>query len=225
MDGKSFALCEVKTLDSSDPNGEFEAILSAPTLDRDGEVIEAGAFNPLPDRIPIDVDHGMTVDSTVGSGSPFYDGDLLKIRGRFASTERAQTVRTLIAEGHVDRMSVTFMNADRQDKDGVPHIVHAELLNAAFVPIPSNRQAAVLMAKAFQPDSDELKATKADRLQSIHDLAVANGAVCGKAAHVHQDENESEADAPETPAAAGKSPVSEAGLAYLRALADAAATP
>lgn len=152
---KSYAICEVKSLDGDDPNGSFEAILSAPTLDRDGEVIDARAFEPLPDRIPIDIDHGMTVATTVGSGVPFYDGDVLKIRGSFSSIPRAQELRTLVKEQHIGRMSVTFMSAERSTKDGVPHVEKGELLNAAFVPIPSNREAAVLVAKAFAPTEGE----------------------------------------------------------------------
>lgn len=175
---KSSVICTVKSLEGDDPNGSFEAILSAPTLDRDGEVIDTRAFEPLPDRIPIDIDHGMTVSTTVGSGTPYYDGDVLKIKGTFSSIPRAQELRTLVTEGHVARMSVTFMDAERSTKDGVPHVTRAELLNAAFVPIPSNREAAVLVAKAFAATDEEMKATKADRLQSIHDLAVANGAQC-----------------------------------------------
>lgn len=153
---KSYAICEVKSLDGDDPNGSFEAILSAPTLDRDGEVIAAKAFEPLPDRIPIDIDHGMTVATTVGSGQPYYDGDVLKIKGTFSSIPRAQELRTLVTEGHIGRMSVTFMGAERSTKDGVPHVERGELLNAAFVPIPSNREAAVLVAKAFAPDTKAL---------------------------------------------------------------------
>jgi hypothetical protein len=158
---KSYAICEVKSLDGDDPNGSFEAILSAPTLDRDGEVIDAKAFEPLPDRIPIDIDHGMTVATTVGSGQPYYDGDVLKIKGSFSSIPRAQELRTLVTEGHIGRMSVTFMGAERSTKDGVPHVERGELLNAAFVPIPSNREAAVLVAKAFAPTEGE-KAAESD---------------------------------------------------------------
>ena len=37
---KSYAFAAVKSLDSENPNGEFEVVLSAATVDRDGEVIE-----------------------------------------------------------------------------------------------------------------------------------------------------------------------------------------
>ncbi len=131
-------------------DGSFEAIMSAPTLDRDGEVIDSLAFAPLPSKITVDIDHAMSVRSVVGSGEPFYDeAGLLKIRGRFASTPLGQEVRTLVKEGHVDRMSVTFRGAQRDiGEDGLQHVRKGELLNVAFVVIPSNREAAVLAAKS-----------------------------------------------------------------------------
>jgi len=42
------------------------------------------------------------------------------------------------------------MGAVREEKDGVPHVVKAELLNGAFVPIPSNRESEVLSAKSYE---------------------------------------------------------------------------
>lgn len=169
----------VKAIDSGDPNGAFEAVLSAPTKDRDGEVVDAKAFEPLPDRISIDVDHGMSVMSTVASGRPFYDGELLKIQGTYASTPRGQEVRTLVAEGHITTMSVAFMDPTREVKDGVPHVVSAELLNAAFVAIPSNREAQVTAAKTALAKVGARNSSKdSERLQQIHDLAVENGADC-----------------------------------------------
>lgn len=158
--------------DGSD--GEFEAVLSIPTKDRDGEIVDARAFEPLPEYIPIDVDHGMSVTSTVGSGTPYYDGDVLRFTGKFASTQLGQEVRTLVMEGHVRKMSVAFMSAQRvEDEDGTTHVVSAELLNAAIVAIPSNREADILAAKAL-----DLKANKGQSLQQIHDLAATAGAEC-----------------------------------------------
>jgi HK97 family phage prohead protease len=151
MDSKNILRGEIKSADDKDPAGAFVAVLSAPTLDRDGEIIDAGAFEPLPEHIPIDVDHGMDTRSTVGSGRPYYDGDLLMFEGRFASTPLGQETRTLVTEGHVRKMSVAFMGAKREeDEDGVVHIRSGELLNAAVVSIPSNRDADILAAKAFE---------------------------------------------------------------------------
>jgi HK97 family phage prohead protease len=154
-DTKSFGIVDVDikatTDDEGVADGSFEAILSAPTLDRDGEVIDGRAFDPLPDHITIDIDHGMSVGTTVGSGTPYYEGDVLKFRGTFSSIPRAQEVRTLVTEGHIRKMSVAFMNASRETDpdDERTHIRRAELLNAAIVPIPSNREASILAAKAL----------------------------------------------------------------------------
>jgi hypothetical protein len=73
------------------PHGSFEVILSAPTLDRDGEIIDSRAFEPLPPRINFDTDHSMTCDSVVGSGVPFYDEDGERCGSRAGS--RATTGR------------------------------------------------------------------------------------------------------------------------------------
>lgn len=203
---KMFLLGNVKSADGDnedDQFGSFDVVLSAPTLDRDGEVIDSRAFEPLPEHITFDVDHGMSTSTTVGSGTPFYDDEgNLRVRGTFSSIPRAQEVRTLVREGHIRTTSVAFMSSERADLDGVPHITRAELLNGAFVAIPSNRQAVVLDAKAFEEKSGSRNSSKdLERLQTIHDLAVDNGAVCAA-----QDETTS---APVAPAdEAGKSPAS-----------------
>lgn len=132
-------------------DGEFLAVMSDPTLDRDGEIIDPGAFEPLPAKINVDIDHNTSVLATVGSGFPFYSGEKLMIRAKFASTPTAQEVRTLVTEGHIDRMSVRFKDARRQPDDkGIPHVVKAELLNVGIVQIPANDSAAILAAKAAE---------------------------------------------------------------------------
>lgn len=156
MDNKMYALGEVKAAPDDDGSGvgEFDVILSAPTLDRDGEVIDAKVFEPLPEHITFDIDHGMSTATTVGSGKPFYDGDVLRVKGTYSSIPRAQEVRTLVREGHIRTTSVAFMGAEREEKDGVTHIKRAELLNGAFVPIPSNRESVVLSAKSHAEQVD-----------------------------------------------------------------------
>lgn len=149
-------------------SGEFLAVISDPTLDRDGEILDAGAFEPLPDKITIDIDHGMSVRSTVGSGKPFYEGDQLMIRGRFASTDLAKDTRTLVTEGHIDRMSVAFGSAKReQGEDGVPHLVKGELLNVAIVAIPANPSAAILAAKAGIGETGPTEVLVLDRPETV----------------------------------------------------------
>lgn len=143
-------LATIKAAPGAAGTGEFEAVMSVPTLDRDGEVVDAKAFEPLPERITIDIDHAMSVEKTVASGVPFYDGDMLKVKGTFASTELGQNVRTLVTEGHIWQMSVAYMNAQYEDEDGVPHLRKGELLNAAIVGIPSNRESVITAAKSLQ---------------------------------------------------------------------------
>jgi HK97 family phage prohead protease len=167
IDTKAFTV-DIKMDEGDLADGEFLSIMSAPTLDRDGEIIDTNAFAPLPEKITVDIDHDMSVRSIVASGRPYYDNDgLLKIRGQFASTALAQDVRTLVREGHVDRMSVTFRAARREiGEDGVTHIRGAELLNVAFVAVPSNREAAVLAAKSIDDltsDGDLAQAVEAMR--------------------------------------------------------------
>jgi len=152
---KHYALGTVKDLgDASDFPGTFEVILSTPELDRDGEVIEKGAFEPLPEFVSFDIDHGMSVATTVASGAPRYDGALLKVKGTWSSIPEAQKVRTLVREGHVRFTSVAFMAPKYETKDGVPTITKAEILNGAFTPIPSNRGAEVIAAKSFDDGID-----------------------------------------------------------------------
>lgn len=216
---KRVALFEVKELVGSDPNGEFEAILSMPTLDRDGEVIDAGAFEPLPNEIPIHKFHDFS--SPVAVAEPFYDGDVLKARGVFDPDPDAQTIRAKVGRS-IRYMSVGFMAATRSDEDGTPHITKAELLEASFVSVPSNREAAILAVKAHK-EAFETKATKGDRLQQIHDLSVANGAKCA----VDDEPKSPTAPDPEKKAAApaaADSPadvtLGQARLAVLRAEAE-----
>lgn len=203
MRHKTFAMAEVKAAESEHPSGEFEVILSAETLDRDGEVIDARAFEPLPESIPFHAFHDF--HDPIGRAEPFYDGDVLKARGIFASTPRAQEIRTLVAEGVIGHTSVGFMAATRKDADDdTPHVTSAELLEGSFVSVPSNREAAVLLAKEYAHKSGARNSARdAERLQSIHDYAVENGAKCAAA--------EDATHAPEPPASreAGKVPASD----------------
>jgi len=208
---KSYAFAEVKSVAGEHPNGEFEVILSAQTLDRDGEVIEAKAFEPLPESIPFHAFHDF--HDPIGRGAPFYDGDVLKARGVYASTPRAQEIRTLVAEGIIGHTSVGFMSAARKDgEDGTPHITNGELLEGSFVSVPSNREAAVLAAKSFDAylkAGSRNSAKDAERLQAIHDLAVDNGAKCAA--------ETATTEAPATPddSSSGKSLASEVVAAAL----------
>lgn len=160
--------------------GTFEAILSAPTKDRDGETLLPEEWKqPLPDHITVDIDHQMTVAGTIGSAKPWIDekGNL-RISGTFASTTKAQEVRTLMQEGHINRTSVAFMS-ERTKKDGVTTVTR-EVLNAAIVAIPANREAVVLSAKGLKAGARNSQ-SDLEHIQAIHDHAVALGADTGTA--------------------------------------------
>lgn len=168
------------------PHGTFEVILSSPTLDRDGEIVDSKAFEPLPGHITFDTDHSLTCDSVVGSGSPSYAEDgTLRVKGGFASDDRSQTIRQKVLDGHIRSTSVTFMAAERvKDEKGVPHVVKAELLNGTFTPVPSNRESVVLTAKSIvdhelaQKVGARNSSADASVIQSMHDSAVTLGAAC-----------------------------------------------
>jgi HK97 family phage prohead protease len=237
VDKKTFAIAEVRAAESDNPNGEFLVILSAETLDRDGEVVDSKAFEPLPDSIPFHAFHDF--NDPIGRGVPAYaDDGTLQARGTFASTVRAQEIRTLVAEGVIGHTSVGFMAAVRSDEKDVPHVVSAELLEGSFVSVPSNREAAVLVAKGYDTALSIAAIHKAaqaagatvvktgarnstkdsERLQTIHDLAVTNGAVCASTEGAPTDPA---TEAPETPGQEpGKSPASDVvTVARLRARA------
>lgn len=206
QDKKTFAVAEVKSAESDNVNGEFEIIMSTDAVDRDGESIVKGAFEPLPASIPVHAFHDF--NDPIGRAVPEYRDGRLVGRGFFASTPRAQEIRQLVADGVIGHTSVGFMAADRKSADGAPEIHSAELLEVSFVSVPSNREAAVLMVKDASTKAGSRNSSKdAERLQSIHDLAVSNGAVCeGK--HATADEHATEA--PETPSVEdGKSPASD----------------
>lgn len=208
MERKTFAMAEVKAAASDSPTGEFDIVMSTDSLDRDGEVVVKGAFEPLPESIPVHAFHDF--NDPVGRVTPSYDdAGRLVGRGYFASTARAQEIRQLVTDGVIGHTSVGFMAADRGEaEDGTPQVKSAELLEVSFVSIPSNRDATVLAAKRYMALADDAKtgarnsAKDFERLQSIHDFAVENGAKCAAA-------EEHATSAPESPAdEAGKAPAS-----------------
>jgi len=177
----------VEDADTDKPHGGFTAVLSTPSLDRDGDILTRDEWvTPLPERLPLDIDHNMTVEGTVGSFRPYFDDEgRLMMDATFASTPKAQEVRTLIKEGHIGSVSVAFMT-DRSKKDGTPR---RELLNAGVVAIPSNRDAVILSSKSDSADKTveaEVVTTKANGdmalIQAIHDASCHMGAMCCESA-------------------------------------------
>lgn len=200
--------------DESAPHGSFDVILSTPDLDRDGEEVRSSEWKrPLPEHITFDTDHAMSVEKTVGSGKPFInDEGNLQVRGTYASTQLAQLTRTLVNEGHIRTTSVTFLRHTSDDAKGAK-VTTRELLNGAFVPVPANPHALVLASKTGARNS----AKDAERIQSIHDLSVSNGAECKHPPEKNATDPEIKAAAP----APAPSPADVAALiARARALAE-----
>lgn len=171
--------------DASSDTGVFDVVLSAETEDRDGDTLLRDEWKtPLPDHITFDTDHGMSVATTIGSGVPtIADDGTLRVSGSYSSIPRGQEIRTLVNEGHIRTVSVAFLT--EKTAKGATTKTTRELLNGAFVAIPSNREAVVLSSKGFDAMVAETKAaqvvdTKA--LQTVHDSLVAAGAECGAVA-------------------------------------------
>lgn len=166
--------------DADSPNGSFHIILSTAAKDRDGEQLLPTEWEtPLPTRITMDVDHGMSVATTVGSGIPTIEDDgKMHVRGTYASIPRAQEVRALVNEGHVTKTSVAFLRKTSTDAKGVK-TTRRELLNGAFVAVPANDEANVLASKNVEgKEGRRNNAGDAKAIQSIHDTASSLGASC-----------------------------------------------
>lgn len=187
MDTKTVGavVATVKDLgDGESGNGEFEAIISTASIDRDGESIPKGAFDPLPDEIPIHINHDFTdVGAVVGRGKLFYDGDVLKVKGRYAGTPTAQQLRQLVSEGMVQTMSVGYIDAKYTDVKGVPTLQSADLIEASFVSVPANREALVLASKTLTPAPSPSSIGAAMGAQAIGQIAAAVKAVDGSYEH------------------------------------------
>lgn len=221
---------ELKALDDGDEKtaGTFEGVMSVPVLDRDNEIIDSKAFDPLPEHITIDIDHGLTVEKTVGSGKPYYDVDgHLKVKGTFASTPLGQQVRTLVKEGHIRHMSVVFRNPLRE-KDaatGLQHVRKGELVNCTITGIPANTSTSINAKYAVGETGPELKvgarnsAKDQERIQNTHDHMVELGATCGEK-HVHAaEQKDADTEAPADTTAAPAAVVAGAEVEVARASA------
>ncbi len=204
----NFVIAEVKSAPSDDPNGEFEIVMSTDSIDRDGESIVKGAFEPLPASVPVHAFHDF--NDPVGRAVPSYNeaGQLVG-KGHFASTPRAQEIRQLVADGVIGHTSVGFMAAERKSADdGPPLVLKAELLEVSFVSVPSNRDAAVLMVKQYDRDlkvGARNSQKDATNVQGIHDLAVAVGAIC------EHSTNDAPAASPEPDAGTRSVPAPDSG--------------
>lgn len=141
----------VPVTDSQSPHGEAVVILSTKAKDRDGDELYPDEWKrPLPDYITFDTDHGMSVPTTVGGGKPFInEKGQLQVGVGFSSLKNAQDTRTLVNEGIIRNVSVSYL--ERKGANGRPE---RELLGGSFVPIPANPEAVILSSKAAKNSHD-----------------------------------------------------------------------
>lgn len=155
------AIASVKDVGDDSDTGAFEVALSTPDKDRDGDELLTKDWAPLPDHITFDIDHGMSVASTVGSGTPSFDDEgRMIVKGTYASTPLAQETRTLVKEGHIRSVSVAYLERVTKAADGKTSRVR-ELLNGAFVAVPANPNAMVLSSKSLADASAKAVVVKA----------------------------------------------------------------
>src|SRR5258706_13418054 len=97
--------------------GELEGHASVfGSIDQDGDVVMPGAFKkPLSDwsrskqPLPLIADHDLSTAGVIGSvHDAREDGTGLRVKARFSSDQKAQSVRTKMVEGHLKGMSFTY---------------------------------------------------------------------------------------------------------------------
>jgi hypothetical protein len=91
LERKSFDAPIAFTPPSDDkPYGGFVAVASDDSLDRDGErLLRSEWVTPLPDRITLDTEHGMSVGTTIGSAHPYFANAVILDAKAFGSAVTA----------------------------------------------------------------------------------------------------------------------------------------
>lgn len=172
---------DCKSLESE--TGGFDAILSTSDVDRDGESIDIKSWGDLPESIPVNADHDMTIKGLIGTGVPRIEDGVVRLAVTFASTPEAQEIRTLIKEGHIRSTSVEFIRRSSTDAKGVK-TTRREMIGAAVTNYPANPNAVIVGSKAGARNSSRDQGM----IQQMHDHAKELGAACGKSVTVITDE-------------------------------------
>lgn len=188
-DLQSIARISIK---SAVPEGEkyMRVIATAPTLDRDGEVIDTASLHvPLKPKgwkyardlteqdvidLPFLLDHKWEVEKQLGSVRSMFmnmDSELETVVG-FTSLDRGKDAHTLAKEGHLgNSFSGTFDYSQSYTVEDV--IYEAEIVELSMVFKGSNRSARVLeVSKSVKKEGTmpeltlEEKKTEAERLQA-----------------------------------------------------------
>jgi hypothetical protein len=125
--------------DATEFPGTFEVELSNETTDRDGDTLKAADWElPLPEQITFVNDHTHKMASVVGSAKPELVGDKIICKGVWGATPNAQETRVI--SPHVPYVSVAYAEKSNGKR---------ELINGAFVVVPSNPTARLLASKSI----------------------------------------------------------------------------
>jgi HK97 family phage prohead protease len=116
---------------------------------------------------PLIADHELKTDGVVGSARDAREDNLgVRLRAEFASTQKAQDLRTLVLEGHVDGMSITYepLRHHFGQKSGqqVRFLDEIRIHEFTITPFPMNPQARIISAKAGDPEKPYGDVTYAD---------------------------------------------------------------
>ncbi len=158
MDNKRFLYMPILKTAS----GSYEAVLSDTSIDRDDELMSKSLLNywaKNSEYIPALMDHENKVLSNV---AVWKNPRVVQRKGHnalvmtpkfFDSNPNAKVIKGMIDEGAQLGVSIGAIPKDYEDIEikGKTHLMwtKAELLEASFTPIPSNRHAQIYMAKSI----------------------------------------------------------------------------
>jgi HK97 family phage prohead protease len=144
--------------------GELEGYASVfGNIDQGGDCVLPGAFKVTLDHwsrakqpLPLIADHNLSTDGVIGSVvHAVEDGYGLKVRARFSSDPKAQSVRTKMLEGHIKGMSFTYdaikHYLGQQAGKAVRYLQEVRIFEATVTPFPMN-ELALASAKAGADD-------------------------------------------------------------------------
>jgi HK97 family phage prohead protease len=157
-------------------SGELEGYASVfNNIDDVGDVVLPGAFKKTLDSwsrakqpLPLIADHQLSTDGVIGSVVRAAEDHFgLKVRARFSSTPKAQSVRTNMLEGHIKGMSFTYepRRSYPGEKNGrrVRFLQELRLFEVTVSPFPVNELA--LAGAKGRPDDLDADLAELERLE------------------------------------------------------------
>ena len=156
---KSF---EIKAVENSESGYHFSGYASTyGNSDRDGDIIEPGAFNGILNGtnksvVPMLYQHKLS--EVIGKIELSLDSKGLIARGTFnLNDERAKNVYDLVKMGALDSMSIGFFVKDYEPIDpkrpfGAWKLKELDVVETSIVTVPANSQALISNIKSLMKD-------------------------------------------------------------------------